>query len=60
MVMGSSKAADISNVMYATTLPLAKHKITTWGEHVESAANLTDGGSRLGLSFPVAGRGWAP
>ena len=43
---GSSEVADISCITHAALLAMAALRIQSWYEHVESAANLANGGTR--------------
>jgi hypothetical protein len=43
---GSSTVADISCIVHAILLSAASLKTTIWWEHVDSAANGSDGGTR--------------
>ena len=54
LVMGSSRIADLSEAVYVACGAMATHRISVWFEHVESCANVADGGSRAGVSDPVA------
>jgi hypothetical protein len=53
-VSGSSSAADLGTLMFGTHLCLAMRSIRAWWEYVPSASNIADGGSRTGVSDPVA------
>ena len=43
---GSSATADIACIVHASLLMMAALKIRSWYEHVDSKANLSDGGTR--------------
>ena len=43
---GSSVVADISRIVHAMLLCSARLKLKSWFEHVDSKANLADGGTR--------------
>ena len=43
---GSSVVADVGCVVHAALLSMAKHRIYSWYEHVDSKANIADGGTR--------------
>ena len=43
---GSSKSLDLGCITYGSLLLTAAHDILLWWDHVESAANCADGGSR--------------
>ena len=45
-VKGSSHSADVGAIVYATLLATASLRLRVWWEHVESAANLADEGTR--------------
>ena len=49
---GSSVVADISCIIHASLLAMASLRICSWYEHVDSKANIADGGTRK--SFEVA------
>jgi len=44
---GSSTVADISCIIHAILLSIAACRAMTWWEHVDSAANAADGGTRM-------------
>ena len=58
---GSSVVADISCIIHASLLAMASPRICSWYEHVDSKANIADGGTRnffevaeaLGVSLVV-------
>ena len=56
LVLGNSKVIDLSIPTYTAALYAIKLRCCPWWEHVESAANVADGGSRVGVSCPVAKR----
>jgi hypothetical protein len=43
---GSSVVADISCIVHAMLLSSARLRLKSWFEHVDSKANLADGGTR--------------
>ena len=53
---GSSTVSDFGCVVHAVQLALASLSCRAWFEHVDSKANIADGGSRLGESCPEARR----
>ena len=53
-VMGNSRVADLGVISHLTSWAVSSANIAVWYEHVESAANLADGGSRIGQGNPVA------
>ena len=59
-VMGSSRIADLSAAAHITALCTARVQASIWWEHVESAANLADGGSRAGIADDAAKREGIP
>ena len=56
LVMGSSRITDLSVSGYVACGAMATHRLSVWFEHVESYANVADGGSRAGDTDPVAGQ----
>ena len=50
LTVGSSTVADLGTVLHGATLHATKLNIQMWWEHVDSAANPSDGGNR----FPFA------
>ena len=54
IVNGSSRQLDAGTMTFALHLRLAALNTTCWWEWVESEANCSDGGSRVGLTCPVA------
>ena len=54
LVVGNSRVLDHSWPVYTTQLYVAFHRIKVWFEYVDSLANLSAGGSRDGVSYPVA------
>ena len=53
-VPGNSRVVDLGVMSHITAWAVARANIAVWYEHVESAANLADGGSRIGQGDPVA------
>ena len=47
---GSSIVADFGCVIHAVLLKQASRKLATWWEHVDSKANIADGGTRADFS----------
>ena len=47
LTVGSSKAADLGTVLHGATLRAARLNTAVWWEHVDSAANPSDGGGRF-------------
>ena len=60
LTVGSSRVADLGTVLHGATLHAAKLNMLVWWEHVDSAANPSDGGvcSFLG-AWPRRGGGGA-
>ena len=54
LTTGASKAADLGAVLQAATLLATRLDCQIWWEHVDSDANPADGGSRVGITCPVA------
>ena len=54
LIKGSSKLADFGAILTSFHLKLASLRSSAWFEHVESKANLSDGGSRVGIDCPEA------
>ena len=54
IVGGSSRAPDAGTLIFALHLRMAKLKVRSWWEWVESESNCSDGGSRVGVLCPVA------
>ena len=54
IVNGSSRALDAGTLVFAIHLRMARLNITAWWEWVESESNCSDGGSRVGVSCPLA------
>ena len=53
---GSSSVVDFGCVVHAIHLHVASLGLLAWYEHVDSQANIADGGSRVGVEDPVARR----
>ena len=53
-ITGKAKIADFSNLVHIFHLHAVKLRTTSWFEHVDSCANPSDGGSRVGTHCPVA------
>ena len=51
---GASSIADFDCVVHAVLLRCAHLRLSVWWEHVDSAANCSDGGSREGVTCAVA------
>ena len=56
VVSGRCAVLDMNSAVGGFHLLLARLRITAWWEHVDSKANPTDGGSRLGVACPIAKR----
>ena len=54
IVPGNSTAADLGSIAFGVHLCLAKRAVRAWWDYVPSASNIADGGSREGVSDPVA------
>ena len=53
LVLGHSRAVDLSLPVYATILHVAQIRAKVWFEYVDSCANVADGPSRDGVTCPV-------
>ena len=53
LTVGSSKAADLGTVLHGATLRAARLNVAVWWEHVDSAANPSDGGSCFRVGAPL-------
>ena len=51
---GSSSVVNFGTVVHAMLLQVAAYRLLAWYEHVDSEANVADGGSRLGVEDPLA------
>ena len=51
---GSAKQLDAGTVTFALHLQLASLRSSAWWEWVESESSCSDGGSRVGITCPVA------
>ena len=54
LATGLCRSFALGSVLQAFQLALAKYRSSLWVEHMESDANLADGGSRVGTSCPFA------
>ena len=54
IVNGAARELDAGTVTFALHLRLAELKASVWWEWVESESNCSDGGSRVGITCPVA------
>ena len=54
LIVGNSRSASLSAPAFATQLLVAYYRIRVWWEYIDSKANISDGGSRVGVSDPVA------
>ena len=54
IINGASKSRDQGTLVHAYSLKIVQLKSQLWLEHVQSASNVTDGGSREGITDPVA------
>ena len=54
LIVGRSVIADFGSLLHAFHLCSAKLSLTNWFEHVDSHANPSDGGSREGVTCPIA------
>ena len=55
LTSGSSSVADFSPILHAFWMLAAKMRVRPWFEHVDTHANPSDGGSRVGTLCPLAG-----
>ena len=51
---GASSIGDYDAIVHTVMLQSAHLNLSMWWEHVDSDANIADGGSRIGVSDPVA------
>ena len=51
---GAARELDAGTVAFAIHLRLAALKASIWWEWVESESNCSDGGSRVGVTCPLA------
>ena len=56
LTSGSSSIADLGTIIHGFHLMAAALGCQPWMEHVESKANCSDGGSRVGESCPLAAK----
>ena len=56
LVKGRSRVLDMGCIILAFELRLVSLRSTCWIEHVNSHANCSDGGTRIGVSCPVAAK----
>ena len=54
LVSGSSSTVDFGAILTAVHLALASRGCALWTEHVDSGANVADGGTREGARCPMA------
>ena len=54
LVSGSSSTEDFGAILTAFHLAMAARGSALWIEHVDSGANVADGGTRMGAGCPVA------
>ena len=54
IVNGNARIADLCAFTHALHRKLAKLKADFWWEYVASASNISDGGSREGVTCPIA------
>ena len=54
LTVGTSRVADLGTILHATALHLVNLNCQAWWEHVDSAANPADGGSRVGVCCEIA------
>ena len=54
LVAGNSRELDLAKSVFLTATVAAHIRSSVWWEHVDSPANIADGGSRIGVSDPVA------
>ena len=54
IVNGAARAIDLGVVTHALHRKLANLKADFWWEYVASASNISDGGSRIGITCPLA------
>ena len=53
---GSSSVVNFGMVVHAMLLQVAAYRLLAWCEHVDSAANIADGGSRRGPAGTLLAR----
>ena len=56
LVVGNSRVLDLSLPVYTVAMRSTMLNCSPWREHVDSAANIADGGSREGIIDPVAAK----
>ena len=54
LIMGRSRELDLGALTFGAHLRLFHLGASPWWEYVRSAANLSDGGSRAGVTDPIA------
>ena len=54
LVSGSSSTVDFGAILTAVHLAMAARGCALWTEHVDSGANVADGGTRAGADCPPA------
>ena len=54
LTVGTGRVADLGTILHATALHLVNLNCQAWWEHVDSAANPADGGSRVGVCCEIA------
>ena len=54
IVNGTSKSRDKGSLVHCLVLRALEIQVQLWIEHVQSASNVTDGGSRVGITCEVA------
>ena len=54
IINGTSSQLDAGSLTFALHLRIATLQITPWWEWVESDSNCSDGGSRIGITCPLA------
>ena len=54
IVNGTARVSDLSAFTHALHRKLVKIKADFWWEYVASASNISDGGSRIGITCPLA------
>ena len=54
LLTGKSSVADLGTLAFGFHIACAKFGIVPWFEYVESESNVSDGGSREGITDPVA------
>ena len=54
IVCGASRRTDLASVACGIQVGMDEFRVKGWYDYVESASNITDGGSRIGTTCPLA------